>query len=299
MKRLGIYAGCILGCILIIPTLIVYVGGYYNPKMINELSQGKVEEAQLQNELDQKIIGVLAKEVPTDYSYEALKAQAVLVRTYMLRRQLGIITQGQLEGFTIEEIKDLWQDDFDELYETYVQAVNDTKDEIIYYGDEIIEPIYHRSSAGETRNAKEIYDIDIPYLQPVDSEGDPEIQTIKLMKSQIAEKLRQVYKDIIIDENILEQQIQIISRDESEYITRIQIGSIMMKGEEFKKLIGLPSSNFEIKNDGDSLIFNVKGVGHGVGLSQNGANYLADQGKTYDQILTHYFTGTTIKKYKE
>lgn len=299
MKRLWIYAGCILGCILIIPTFVVYLGGYYNPNMINELSLEKTEEKQVQSELDQKIIGVLAKEVPTNYEYEALKAQAVLVRTYMLRRQLGIITQGQLEGLTMQEMKDLWQEDFDEIYQNYEQAVNDTRDEVIYYEKEIIEPIYHRSSGGETRNAKEVYGMDIPYLQPVSSEGDPITQEIEISKIEIATKLRQIYKDIIIDENILEQQIQIISRDESEYITQIQIGSKMMTGEELKKILGLPSSNFEIQNMKDQLIFKVKGIGHGVGLSQNGANELAKNGSNYTQILSHYFTGTQIKEYSK
>ncbi|MEG1636934.1 MAG: SpoIID/LytB domain-containing protein [Cellulosilyticaceae bacterium] len=299
MKRLWIYAGCILGCLLIIPTFVVYLGGYYDPNMINELSLEKTEEKQVQSELNQKIIGVLAKEVPTNYEYEALKAQAVLVRTYMLRRQLGIITQGQLEGLTMQEMKDLWQEDFDEIYQNYEQAVNDTRDEVIYYEKEIIEPIYHRSSGGETRNAKEVYGMDIPYLQPVSSEGDPITQEIEISKIEIATKLRQIYKGIIIDENILEQQIQIIRRDESEYITQIQIGSNMMTGEELKKILGLPSSNFEIQNDEDKLMFKVKGIGHGVGLSQNGANELAKNGSNYTQILSHYFTGTQIKKYSK
>lgn len=299
MKRLWIYAGCILGCLLIIPTFVVYLGGYYDPNMINELSLEKTEEKQVQSELNQKIIGVLAKEVPINYEYEALKAQAVLVRTYMLRRQLGIITQGQLEGLTMQEMKDLWQEDFDEIYQNYEQAVNDTRDEVIYYEKEIIEPIYHRSSGGETRNAKEVYGMDVPYLQPVSSEGDPITQEIEISKIEIATKLRQIYKGIIIDENILEQQIQIIRRDESEYITQIQIGSNMMTGEELKKILGLPSSNFEIQNDEDKLMFKVKGIGHGVGLSQNGANELAKNGSNYTQILSHYFTGTQIKKYSK
>lgn len=299
MKKLWIYAGCILGCVLIIPTFMVYVGGYYNPNMMNELTTTKVEEAQVQNELNQKIIGILAKEVPSEYHYEAIKAQAVLVRTYIVRRQLGIISQGELGGLTTQEMKDLWQDDYDEIYETYASAVMDTQDEVIYNGEEIIEPIYHRSSAGETRNAKEVYGMDIPYLQPVVSEGDPITQTIKLSKIEVSNKLRQVYKEIIIDESILQHQIQVVNRDESEYITNIQIGNIMMTGEEMKKILGLPSSNFEIKSEGENLIFNVRGIGHGVGLSQNGANELAKKGMTYNQILAHYFLNTNINKYKQ
>lgn len=277
----------------------VYVGGYYNPNMINELSRETAEETRVQNELDEKIIGILAKEVPSDYQYESIKAQAVLIRTYIIRRQLGIISQGQLEGLSIQEMKDLWQEDFDEIYDIYAQAVGETTGEVIYSGEEIIEPIYHRSSGGATRNAKEIYGMDIPYLKPVHSEGDPITKTIKMAKVEVTNKLRQVYKDIILDENILEQQIQVISRDDSDYITNIQIGNRMMTGEELKKILGLPSSNFEIKNEGANLVFYVKGIGHGVGLSQNGANYLATQGMTYDQILAYYFTDTEIKKYKE
>lgn len=297
MKRLCIYAACILGCILVIPTFVVYVGGYYSPTMIHEISQDKAEEKQKQSELDQKIIGVLAKEVPTNYHYEALKAQAVLVRTYMLRRQLGIITQGELEGITVQEMKDLWQDDFDEIYDLYTQAVEETQGQIIYYNNEIIEPVYHRSSGGETRNAKEIYGMDIPYLQPVASEGDSVIQAIKMTKSDICTKLKQNYPDIIVDEERLEYQIQIINRDESEYITNIQIGNKMMTGETAKKVLGLPSSNFEIQTKDEYIIFNTKGVGHGVGLSQNGANVLAEKGMNYEQILTYYFTKTEVKTY--
>lgn len=289
------------GCLFFIPFIIVYAGGFYNEDLLQKITvQSEVKEDEANNSAfidKEKIIGILAKEIPYTYEYETIKAQAVIIRTYIGRRTLGIQNKGDLEGYTVSEMKELWGVHYDSIYATYEEAVKETGNEMIFYNNEPIEALYHQSSGGRTRAAKDVYNVDIPYLQSVESTGDSVTQQVEIKKSEIAAKLREVYTDIIVDENTIEAQIQIVEKDEAEYIKSIQIGNMIIKGEDFKKLLGLPSSHFKIFKKDDSLIFDVKGVGHGAGLSQNGANELAKAGKTYRDIITYYYTDVSIENY--
>ena len=289
------------GCLFLIPFIIVYASGYQNGELLQEINRQKQQQAAEANNPslidEEKLIGILAKEVPYNHEYEAVKAQAVVVRTYMARRVLGIQNKGELVGYTEEEMKKLWGENYNNIYKTYQQAVKETQNEIILYNDEPIEALYHEASGGKTRNAKVLYNVDIPYLKSVVSEGDRVSKQIKLSKSEMANQLREVYPDIVIDETMIENQIQIVEKDEAEYIKSIQIGNAILKGEDFRTILGLPSSNFTIFSQGKYLIFDVKGIGHGVGLSQNGANELAKSGKTYQEIITYYYMDVTIQNY--
>ncbi|MDF2878346.1 MAG: SpoIID/LytB domain protein [Clostridia bacterium] len=289
------------GCLFLIPLIIVYASGYQSGEVLQEINRQKQQEAAKANNpslIDQeKLIGILAKEVPYTHEYEAVKAQAVVVRTYMARRILGIQNKGELVGYTAEEMKKLWGENYNDIYKTYEQAVKETQNEIILYNDEPIEALYHEASGGRTRDAKAVYNVDIPYLKNVVSEEDNISKQIKLSKSEMANQLREVYPDIVIDETLLENQIQIVEKDEAEYIKSIQIGNAILKGEDFRTILGLPSSNFSIFNQGKYLVFDVRGVGHGIGLSQNGANELAKSGKTYKDIIKYYYTDISIQNY--
>lgn len=289
------------GCLFLIPLIIVYAGGYQNGDLLQKVN---IQTEKNNNEGDDtafideaKIVGILAKEIPYTYEYEAIKAQAVVIRTYIARRMLGIQTKGTLEGYTEEEMKNVWGEDYSEIYATYKEAVNETKNEIILYNNEPIEAIYHKASGGKTRTAKDVYDVDIPYLKSVTSEGDMVTKQIELQKSEIVAKLQEVYPDIIIDASTMENQIQIVEKDEAEYVKSIQIGNVIIKGEEFRKILGLPSSNFKVFNHNNSLVFDVSGIGHGAGLSQNGANELAKSGKTYLDIIKYYYKDVVIENY--
>ncbi len=289
------------GCLFFIPFMIVYVGGYQNNDLMQKMSiQAKVQEDQEDTAPlihEEQMIGILAKEIPYTYEYEVIKAQAVVIRTYMARRILGIQNKGELIGYTQEEMQELWGKDYQNIYATYSEAVKETQNEIIIYQNEPIEALYHRSNGGKTRSALDVYNVEVPYLKSVDGDNNPVTKQIQVPKTDIASKLRQVYEDISIDEKTIENQIQIVEKDQAEYIKSIQIGNSIIKGEEFRKILGLPSSNFKIFNQGETLIFDIKGAGNGVGLSQNGANELAKQGKLYHDIINHYYTDITIENY--
>lgn len=296
MRKVVILAGAILGSILFIPFIIVSIGGYYTPDRLQKMSTSAKAQKE-QTELEKQLISIVAKEVKPSEPIEAIKAQTVMTRTYLLRRQLGIIQKGQLEGLTIKEMKELWQDDFEETYELYEQAVGTTRDQVLYYENEIIEPVYHRESGGKTRGSEAVYGVSLPYLRSVESSGDGEVTKVTFTKEGIAEKLRAAYPDAVIDTAILEHQIQIINKDAGQYIVSMQIGNTLLSGEDFRKLLELPSSNFEIDYTPDKLIFYVKGAGHGIGLSQKGASTMAKGGATYEEILAYYFKGTHLVAY--
>ncbi|MGL4736438.1 MAG: SpoIID/LytB domain-containing protein [Cellulosilyticaceae bacterium] len=297
MKKLLIALGCLFGSVVLIPTTVVMVGGYYTPNMLQGLTrlEQNYDEEVAKQAFNESIVRVLAKTVPSDYEMEALKAQAIIVRTYMLKRQSqGTYEQGALGELSMEQMKNLWKDDYEEIYERYMSAVTATDNQVITYQEDLIEPIYHEASGGMTRKAKVIYGTDQPYLQAVKSEENlPDVQ-VPFSKEEVVNKLSTVYPELMAEPTLIEQQIQIISKDGSGYIESLQIGNVVVTGEELGKILGLASSSFDIGYTKEQLIFYVRGIGSGVGLSQNGANEMAKKGKKYEEILTYYYTNVQI-----
>ena len=281
--------------------IVVYASGYDTGKLLKTMENANQEEARkaaLDIIDEETLIGILAKEIPYTYEIEAIKVQAVVTRTYMARRILGIQSKGALKGYSVEEMKNLWQEDYDKNYAIYKAAVESTYYEMIFYDNQPIEALYHNASAGKTRDAASVYNKDIPYLKSVDSKLDNISKQIRLTKQKMAELIQEKYSELIIDVPTLENQIQIIEKDEADYVKSIQIGNVTLKGEELRELLELPSSCFKVYVSGDELIFDVRGIGQGIGLSQNGANELAKQGMNYRDIIKHYYTGVTIEKYE-
>ncbi len=293
---------CFIGTgLFLIPIIIIYGSGYNRQEILTKIQADTISQNENKEEtlLDESlIIPILAKEMPYTYEYETIKAQAVVIRTYMARRALGLQTKSELSGYTEDEMKSLWQDEYESIYETYKEAVEETKDELILYNGQPIQPIYHKASGEYTRDAKDVYDVEVPYLVSVQNKNASINTQIKISKVEVITALRKKYPQLIADEDTLENQIQIIEKDKAGYIKNIQVGNIILDGESFKDLVGLESSNFKIYLSGNQLIFDVVGSGNGVGFSQNGANELAKQGKNYKEILEHYYKGIQIESYK-
>lgn len=288
-------------CLFLIPMIVVYASGYDTGKLLRTMENANQEEARkaaLDIINEETLIGILAKEIPYTYEIEAIKVQAVVTRTYMARRILGIQSKGALKGYSVEEMKNLWQEDYDKNYAIYKAAVESTYYEMIFYDNQPIEALYHNASSGKTRDAASVYNKDIPYLKSVDSKLDNISKQVRLTKQKMAELIQEKYPELIVDVPTLENQIQIIEKDEADYVKSIQIGNVTLKGEELRELLELPSSCFKVYVSGDELIFDVRGIGQGIGLSQNGANELAKQGMNYTDIIKHYYTGVTIEKYE-
>lgn len=289
--------------LILLPILILYLNhipigqGLLNDSRQTDLvwQQSKGQEEDLIEE--EALIGILAKEVPYTYEIEALKAQAIVERTYMARRLLGLEDKGAIIGYTEEEMRQLWGDNYDKIHAIYEKAVEETRQILILYNKQPIEAIYHRASSGKTRSALSVYHTEVPYLQSVETKEDQINTQLTYTKSEVVHRILDQYTNLAVDEKHLEDQIQIVAKDEAQYIIALQIGNITMTGEEVQKLFNLPSCSFKIYANQDKIIFDVKGIGNGVGLSQNGANELAKQGESYEEIIHHYYKDVTVEKY--
>ncbi len=290
---------CIGSGLILLPIFIIHILGVEVGDMTLDTQVAAVNPVEQDIIQEETLIGIMAKEIPYTYELEALKAQAVIERTYMARRILGIQKKGAIIGYTVEEMKALWgEDKYQEIYDIYKEAVEATRKKLVMYDNKPIEALYHEASSGKTRNAQSVYKQEVPYLKSVDSSVDEVSKQVILKKGDIAKKLEEVYPNIVIEPKTLEQQIQIVKKDEADYITAMQIGNITLPGERLKTILDLPSCAFKIYNSQDEIIFDVRGVGDGIGLSLNGANELAKQGMNYEEILHYYYTDVTIEEYE-
>lgn len=298
MKTLGLWMGIILGVTIGLPALIVLGGGFYNPAIIESIeSQDKqlIRGLSIDHYREEEVIQVLAASLSPGAPKEALKTQAVISRTYILRRELGIVEEGELKKMSKDEMETLWGKNYQAYYKNYEQAAKETKGEILLYEGELIEPVYHRESAGKTRTGESMYKMVIPYLQEVDSPYDQITQEKVILKTQFEKKLKTIYPQLLLDAHTLEGQVQIVSRTPSGYIEQMQIGNLLIDGEDLRHYFELPSAAFHLTMEGDVMVFETKGIGHGVGLSQNGAIEMAKEGMDYEEILKHYYKGVEIR----
>ena len=158
---------------------------------------------------------------------------------------------------------------------------------------------YFSTSSGKTENSEEVFSTEYPYLRSVDSPYDkyaPKYaSTLKISNKDFVSKLKSTYSDINITQNNLSSQIKILNRSDGGSVEKIKLGNKELTGRDIRNILNLNSANFEIKFDTNSLDFVVKGYGHGVGMSQWGANGMAEEGYKYYEILSHYYKDTTIK----
>jgi stage II sporulation protein D len=254
---------------------------------------------------------VLAGEMPSDFNIEALKAQAVAARTYVMYKKES--TNSDHTNSVVctdyshcqeyksydELLQSKGEDWMKESYPKIQQAVDETKGQIIVYEDEPILPLYFSTSSGKTENSEEVFSQKYAYLQSVESPYDelsPKYTSnLEISKTDFVNKMKNYYSDIEIDENNLVNQINIIKNSTGGAVEKIQIGNKEMTGRDVRSIFGLNSANFEISFKDDYINFDVKGYGHGVGMSQWGATGMADDGYLYYEILAHYYLETTIK----
>ncbi len=249
------------------------------------------EKNEADNELEDYVIGVVAGEMPPDFPYEALKAQAVAARTYAYRAiknnpDTDIKTLWQ-NYITSDDMKKRWGSDYDKWYEKIKSVVYDTEGEIVEYNNEPILAAFYSASCGKTEECENVWSEDLPYLTSVDSEGDvysPYYENrVKVSKNQ----LLNIYGS---------SNISICEKTDAGYVKSVKAGDKIIKSENIRSTFGLRSTAFDIIDNGDSVIFVTRGYGHGVGMSQYGACYMANNGADYKEILRHYYKNTDIVK---
>ena len=245
---------------------------------------------------------MLCREIPWDYEEEMLKAQAVLIRSSLyLRLENKELDQTELKE-NLENYKNNSQkEQYQMAYKRMEKAVNATKGQVISYQGEICSGVFHRVSAGQTREGSEVLqDTKMSFLKSVDSSQDIQSEDYLhghyFTEEALKDRLLEIYPDIELSDQPLTEQIVVEKRDSQEYVLEIRVGNLTVPGEEFRNNLELSSSNFTVQNLDGKIRFLCKGLGHGMGLSQYGGNELAKEGKTYEQILFTYFPDVILKK---
>lgn len=264
------------------------------PLALTALISGK-ESVAVTKELDLEscLPMILCQEIPWDFQEEALKAQAVLARSslYFYRKENGRKEEGleeEIRRYQAEKDRKGYQ----EAYERMEKAVRDTRGEVLMYQGEVCRGAFHRLSAGTTRSGEEVLG-EGEYLDSVESVWDLQSEEYLTGHYFSPEAFRQRIMECFPRADLtgepLEEQLEILKRDSSDYVLEIRVGDQTVQGEEFREELELSSSNFTIQELDGKLRFLCRGVGHGLGMSQYGANAMAGEGKTYLEILLYYF----------
>lgn len=246
-------------------------------------------------------LGVLAGEMPVNFELEALKAQAVAARSYVLKK----MEQNKNQDYDVvdtvmnqvyvsdESLREKWKDSYDEKINKLKQAIIETKGEYLTYNNEVVEAFFFSTSTGKTENSEEVFVQALPYLRSVDSSWDSKVspvfnETTTLSLSDFYQKLNLEYDDLL--------NIEILETTSTGRIKRIKINDKEFTGNDVYKALKIRSTFFEIKKIDNNVVITTKGYGHGVGMSQYGAEGMAKEGYTYDQILKHYYKDVEISK---
>ena len=267
---------------------------------------GQVEEV----DLDEYLYGVVSSEMPANFEIEALKAQAVVARTYTIYQmthnsgkhenadicdnyaccQAWVSKEDRFAKWNGEEAEGNWN--------KIVEAVNSTSGKIITYNREAINAFFHSNSGGVTESSVNIWGgIDYPYLKSVETAGEEGYtqysSQVQISKQDLLNKIKEKYQDCEID---FSQQdcIQILEYTTSGRVKTIKFGNKEIAGTEARTILGLKSTNFTFSIDGETVTFSVIGYGHGVGMSQTGADALAKSGSDYEEIIKHFYTDVEI-----
>lgn len=247
-------------------------------------------------EMREYLIGCVAAEMPPDYHEEALKAQAVVSYTYAKRitdNSSDFISDSPQmhQGYASKQERlENWGEDFEDNEKKIASAVDAVMGRIVTYDGEAALTVYHSISAGQTQSAQSLWGEDYPYLQSVPGEGDklsPDfISTVIFTPAEFSQKLGVSAEN---GEDLVEDV-----KTENGYVTSAVIGGKTFTGAQIREALELKSNSFEIECTNEKVTVTCKGHGHGVGMSQYGADYMARQGSTWQEILLHYYPSTVI-----
>lgn len=294
--------------VYILPAIIVYAfsSGPSAPPLnsadgytisVYDKDTGKI----LEYNLEEYLVGVVSAEMPASYEPEALKAQAVAARSYILSREnsgnpdhkgADVCTDSaHCKAYLSESAaKEKWGEVWADKYLAKIKsAVADTAGEYIAYNGEAAVACFCAVSSGKTESAADVWGSETPYLKSVDSSADLTYEnftdSVTVPRAEFLEKL-----------GISSASVGAISHTEGGAVKNINIGGKDFSGTQIRSIFGLNSANFELSVNESNAVFTSKGKGHGVGMSQYGANQMAKDGKSYTKILLHYYSNVTIEK---
>ena len=283
-----------------------YVYKIYGTIKLLHKNTGEVEDVAL----DKYLCHVVSAEMPADYEMEALKAQAIVARTYTIYKaknkkhdNADICDDSTCCQAWVSKENRLarWEEDKrDSNWQKIEQCVNETKGKIITYNNEPINAFFHSNSGGITELPVNVWGgSGMPYLQVVETAGEEGYSQysseVELSNDELINKLKEKYNDIQIDFTNNED-IKILDYTDGSRVKTIKFGNHELSGVEARSIFGLRSTNFEFVKEADKVKFTVKGYGHGVGMSQTGADTMAKQGSNYEEIVKHFYVGVEIQE---
>ncbi len=260
--------------------------------------------------LEQYVRGVLAAEMPIDFELEALKAQAIAARTYIVKRVID-------QDFSNVPVREAWVTDTVQ-HQAYLtneailskwgrgssaaevniakltEAVEQTRGQIITYGNQPILAAFFSTSNGYTENSEEYWIEELPYLRSVSSPWEEKLSP--KFETTVAFPAREFINKLNLPTGTTKLTYKILEKSAGQRIKKIRIAGVTFTGREVRDLLGLASTQFELETDGKQIIVTSKGNGHGVGMSQWGAQGMALAGSTAEEIIRHYYSGTEIRK---
>lgn len=264
--------------------------------------------------LEEYVLGVVAGEMPAEFSEEALKAQAVAARTFGVAHMEAYggkkykSTTGADVCDTVacqvfqskEDRMNAWpKAKAEEYWDKMEQAVQATSGEVLAYkGKLVMEPYYFAISGGRTENAEDVFKEGEGYLKSVESPGEEDARkyktSVEMSYENFIDKVNIYYPSSKLNAEDLSKEVTIEGRTEGGAVREIKLGSVTVSGTRFRSIMGLNSTDFTIYFK-DKIYIQCLGYGHRVGMSQWGANAMAKDGKTYIQILSHYYSGISLK----
>lgn len=270
---------------------------YFNDEEIEVTIKDSTSNEETKLNLEEYIIGVVAGEMPASFEVDALKAQAIAARSYALSKintattSYDLLTDVTNQVYiTTTDMQKKWGSDYEYYYNRIKDAVLETKDLVMEYDGEVISAYYFAMSNGYTEDASLVFGETHDYLESVDSTWDENVKnfevTTTFSKEEFCEKLSLDCSNIAI-ENIV--------RSATNRVNSITINNQEFKGTKIRSLLNLRSTDFDIDIT-DKVTITTKGYGHGVGMSQYGANEMAKKGYTYEEILNYYYKGIDIVK---
>lgn len=253
--------------------------------------------------MDDYLTGVVAAEMPAAFETDALKAQAVAARTYTMYKQSSTDHEADVctdhthcQAYLSEEqMRTNWGDAYEFYLDKIKSCVQDTKGEILTYNNEPILAVFHSMGGGQTQSSGDVWGSQLPYLVSVPSPGEDVASnyhsTLTVSFEEFAKTVKASYPNAEI-ESFLDVSVPTLS--ESGHVKSVLIGKISIAGTEIRRMFNLRSTKFTLSFSEGNVTFNVTGYGHGVGMSQYGANAMAKEGKTYKEILSHYYQGAIL-----
>ncbi|GAA0367402.1 stage II sporulation protein D [Bacillus horti] len=333
VKSVVVFTSIILVCILVIPAIVVQfipqgVGQVQEVPTVQQVEQTQATKGPIitvavyreakgiieQVNLEEYIQGVVAAEMPTDFELEALKAQALAARTYIVRRlvekDFSDVPEGALVTDTIqhqvylneEELQERWGFNYERNRNKIQQAVMETVGQVLTYEGKPITATFFSTSNGYTENSEDYWNAELPYLRSVESPWDEESprfeEVIRMGIQEFQQKL-----GVTLTQTTSTNQDQpvaaILSRTAGNRVKEVKVGDQTFSGKDLREKLEISSSHFDINLDGQELVIRTKGWGHGVGMSQWGANGMAKEGYGAEEIVKYYYQGIDVQDYRD